>query len=195
MDSLLDIELPPSNDETNVEDSKVVTDIQKDAQELNDPTDALDSSEKEQVSSKEQLDSSNTEQIDPNLQLDYSKIEQNCPKDQLDSPKIEQNDSKDQINFPKKIDLIVTAPNEQINNTELPTEEKAKTNTDNLLNLNLNFPKVTVLGREQAKRRLQAFSSAKQSSSPTAKKFKQSALVNQSLHDNKDNVKVKKGIL
>lgn len=66
----------------------------------------------------------------------------------------------------KKISLTITPPCKVVNNVTL-SPPKITTSTDNLLNINFNFSKATVLGKEQAKKRLQAFSSTKPASFTT----------------------------
>lgn len=109
----------------------------------------------------------------------------------------EESEIKDDViheDSPKKITITITPSNKLVNNATSPSIiQKAATNTDNLLNINLNFPKATVLGKEQAKKRLQAFSLTKPAcSSPIVKKLKGT---NQVASDCKEYVGKKKRML
>lgn len=107
-------------------------------------------------------------------------------------------ESQKETDSPKKITLTIgppskttasTPPLTNLNKISIPP----LTNTDNLLNLN-NLPKVALLGKEQAKKRLQAFSMLKSmSTSPISKKVK-SELIPIGEKRNSEKKTFKKGI-
>lgn len=71
----------------------------------------------------------------------------------------------------KKISLTLALQSKiNLTSPHFSKSDKISAGSENSINLNLNLPKITLLGKEQAKKRLQAFSPIKLSSSPKVKK-------------------------